>query len=382
MEALAMVDFNFNEDQQLLKTNARDFVKRECTSDFVRKMEEDEKGYTDELWEQMAELGWMGLLIPDAYEGIGWTVLDLVVIMEELGVGCVPGPYLSTVLGSVAVAEGGKQAVKEALLPEISMGEKVLTLAYLEPGSTKYDPSMVAVTAQKDGDGFVLNGKKMFVQDAHVADYLVVSARTSGDTVSEEGVSLFLVPKDAGIKLDKLKTVAADKQFVVTLDNVKVSADALLGDLDKGFGILDRVLQIGAVAKCAEMVGGSARVLDITVEYAKDREQFGQPIGKFQAVQHLCSNMEIDLKGSRYITYKAAWKMSEGLTAELEICSAKGFINKACRRICANGHQIGAATAYMVEHDLPLYSRRARAGEVLYGDTAYYQERIAGVLGL
>lgn len=377
-----MVDFNFNEDQQLLKTNARDFVKRECPSDFVRNMEEDEKGYTDELWEQMAELGWMGLLIPDEFDGIGWTVLDLVVIMEELGVGCVPGPYLSTVLGSVAVAEGGVQSVKEELLPEISMGEKVLTLAYLEPGSTKYDPSMVAVTAKKDGDGFVLNGTKMFVQDAHVADYLVVSARTGGDTLSKDGISLFLVPRDDAMKLDGLKTVGADKQFKVTLDNVKVSADALLGEVDKGYAILDKVLQIGAVAKCAEMVGGAARVLELTVEYAKDREQFGQPIGKFQAIQHHCANMEIDYKGSKYLTYKAAWKMSEGLPAELEICSAKGFINKACRRISANGHQIGAATAYMVEHDMPLYSRRARGGEVLYGDTAYYQERVAEILGL
>jgi alkylation response protein AidB-like acyl-CoA dehydrogenase len=377
-----MVDFKFNEEQQMLRTSARDFVKGECTPDFVRKMEEDKKGYTDDLWEKMAELGWMGLLIADEYEGIGWTPLDLVVIMQELGAGLVPGPYLSTVLGSVAVLEGGKESVKKELLPEIAAGEKVLTLAYLEPGSTKYDPALVTVRADKDGDGFVLNGKKMFVQDAEVADYLIVSARTSGDSLSEQGISLFLVPKDDKIQVEQLKTIGADKQYLITLDNMKVSTEALLGEVDNGYKVLDKVLQIAAVAKSAEMMGGASKVIDITVEYAKDREQFGQPIGKFQAIQHHCANMEIEFKGGLYLTYKAAWKLSEGLDAELEICSAKGFNNKAYRRICAIGHQVGAATAYMVEHDLPLYSRRARAAESIYGDTAYLEDRVARILGL
>jgi alkylation response protein AidB-like acyl-CoA dehydrogenase len=376
-----MVDFNYNDDQKLLKTAARDFVKGECSSDFVRKMQEDEKGYTDQIWENMAELGWMGLLIPDEYEGIGWTPLDLVVIMEELGVGCVPGPYLSTVLGSVAIVEGGVESVKKDLLPQISMGEKVLTLAYVEAANTKYDPALVTTTAKKDGDSYVLNGTKLFVLDAHVADYLVVSARTGGDALSEDGISLFLVPKD-GLKLDKLSTIGHDKQFEVVLDNIKVGADALLGDEGKGFAVLDKVLKVAAVAKCAEMVGGAQFVIDMTVQYAIDRTQFGQPIGKFQAIQHHAANMEIDLKGSRYITQRAAWKMSEGLDCDMDVFSAKGFVNTAYRRICANGHQIGAASAYMEEHDMPLYSRRARAAEHIYGDTAYFKERVAKLLDL
>ncbi len=377
------MDFHLNEEQLVLQETVNRFVKDECPSSFVRSMEESEKGYTQELWQKMAELGWMELLLPEEYDGIGLGLLDLVIIMEGIGSACLPGPYLSTVLGSLMILEGGSDAQKNELLPQIGGGDLVLTLACLDPGITRYEPAYVTTTAKKDGDGFVLSGVKLLVPDAESADYIIVSARTSGENLSKEGISLFLIPrKTAGVNLTPLKTVAGDKQFEVALDNVKVGQESLLGDIGKGWPILEKTVQTGAVAKCAEMVGGAKKVMDMTVEYTNDRVQFGSPIGRFQAVQHHCANMVIDLSGSRFITYKAAWMLGEGLPCDLAVASAKAWTSEAYKRICAIGHQIGAATAYIVDHDMTLYSRRAKAAELAYGDASYHRRQIASAIGL
>ncbi len=377
------MDFHFTDEQEMLRKSARDFAKGECPGDFIREMEDDEKGYTTQLWNKMAELGWMGLMLPEDYDGIGCGLLDLVVIMEEIGAGCVPGPYLDTVLGSLAVLEGADDAVKKEILPQVVMGQRVLTLAYLEPGNTSYNPNYVATKAEKQGEQFALNGSKLFVPYADSADYFILSARTSGEVLSSDGLSLFLVPKDAaGITITPIKTIAGDKQAEVVLENVSIGSEALIGGQDQASAILDKILKIGAIAKCAEMVGSANRVLDITVEYTKDRAQFGSLIGRFQAVQHHCANMAMDLHGSRYITYKAAWMLSENVPCDLVVASAKGWISEAYKRISALGHQVGAASAYIVEHDMTLYSRRAKAAELAYGDAAYHRSLAAQALGL
>ncbi|MFC1669489.1 acyl-CoA dehydrogenase family protein, partial [Spirochaetota bacterium] len=237
--------------------------------------------------------------------------------------------------------------------------------------------------AVKDGDGYKLSGTKMFVQYANSVDYFVVSARTSGDNLSEEGISLFLVDaKSSGITMDAIQVVARDKQYEVIFKDVKVDGNALIGEVDKGFEILTKVIKIGAVAKSGEMVGGGQFVIDLTVNYSIDREQFGKPIGKFQAIQHHCANMLMDLSGSRYMAYKAAWFIDEKNTNELFIASAKGFASDAYRRICKNGHQVGGGSAFMEEQEMQLYSRRAKAGEVMYGDATYHRKMAAKAIGL
>lgn len=374
------MDFEFSEEQRMLRDAVRDFMNDNCSSDFVRQMEEDERGYTQELWDGMAQLGWMGLLIPEEYCGIGWGLPELMVMMEEMGRVCLPGPFLSTTLGAQVLMHCADPELCGSLLPQVADGRTVLALALLEDGCPKYDPALVQTSAAQKEAGWLLSGAKMFVSDAEAADYLIVSARSSGEERESQGVSLFLLEKGApGLKLQPLLTVAGDKQCRVVLEDTPAQ---LLGQPGEAWPVLERLLQTGALAKCAEMVGGADKVLQMTVQYAKEREQFGVPIGSFQAVQHHCANMLMDLEGSRFITYKASWAMAEGLPCGMLVAAAKAFVNQACRRVASLGHQIGAATAYIVEHDMTLYSRRAKAAELAFGDVVYHREQAARFLGL
>ncbi len=377
------MDFKLNEEQGMLKETAHRFIAEQCSKEYVRAMEEDEKGYSKELWGKIAELGWLAVMLPEEHGGIGMGLMGLVLIMEEIGEGCFPGPFLETTLGALIVLDSENDSMKDEVIPKITSGEAVVTLAYQESTGIVYEPSYVKTKAEKTSDGFVINGTKLFILNANSANYIIVSTRTGGDDLSEDGISLFLVPADSqGIKMTPLKTISGDKQFEVSFDNVKVDNTTLIGKFDKGWEILDRNLKIGAVAKAAQMVGGANGVMDIAVEYSKVREQFGSPIGRFQAVQHHCSNMLIDLSGSRYITYKAAWMIDENIPGDLIIASAKAWTSEAYNRIAALAHQVGAGTAFMSEDDTTLYSRRAKTDELAYGDAAYYRKQAAKVLGL
>lgn len=377
------MDFRLTQEQELLQKTARDFAKGECPSDLVRQMEASERGYTDELWRKMAELGWQGLMLPQEYDGTALGPTELAVIHEELGKGCVPGPLLSTALGAQAIVAAGSEVLKGELLPRVAAGALVMTLAYQELDGSRYEPSYVSTKARAVDDGFELCGSKCFVPDALAADYIVVTARTSGESLSKDGISLFLVPRASeGLTLTTLTTTAGDRLYQVNFSALRLGHQMLLGELHHGWPILARLHQLGAVAKCAEMVGGAQRVLDMTVAYALEREQFGQAIGRFQAVQHHLANMAMDVHGSRYITYKAAWMLGEGLACDLVLASAKGWTSEAYKRVCALGHQIGAATAYIVEHDMTLYSRRAKAAELAFGDAGYHRGLVAQAMGL
>ena len=374
------MDLGLNETQQMLKNSAREFLQAECPDTYVRAMEEDERGYTTEMWQKIAEQGWLGLIFPEQYGGVGLSFLDLSVLLEETGRALLPGPLFSTiVMGGMAIMDAGSEAQKQELLPQIGEGQLIVTLALTEP-SARWDAAGVETTAAQSGDGWTLNGTKLFVPNAHVADTYVVAART-GD--GERDITLFLVPSDAaGVSQTLLKTIASDRQSEVALDNVSLPASAALGEVNKGWDTIEKALAWGAVGKCAEMVGGAEQVLDMTVEYAKQRTQFGRPIGSFQAIQHHCANMATDVEGSRYITYQAAWLLSEGETAAQEVAMAKAWVSDAYRRICALGHQCHGAIGFTKEHNMQLYSRRAKAAELAFGDTDYHLETVADGIGL
>ncbi|MBW1942981.1 MAG: acyl-CoA/acyl-ACP dehydrogenase [Deltaproteobacteria bacterium] len=378
------MDFSFTEEQNILRKTARDFLESKCPSAFVLEMEKDERGYTEELWRGMAELGWMALTIPEEYEGVGGDFLDLVVMLEEMGRACLPGPFFSTVvLGAYSVMEAGNESQMRELLPKIATGNIFLTLAYTEPGTTKYDPYLIKVNASDQDRNFIIDGTKLFVPDAHVADYVICAARTSGEPSSQEGITLFRVDtKSSGIEYNPLKTIAGDKQYEVIFDKVHVPEEDILGGLNNGGRHLEKILQKGAVGKCAEMVGGAQRVLEMASSYAKEREQFGKPIGSYQAVQHHCANMLMDVESSRFITYKAGWMLSKGIPCTKEVSAAKAWVGEACRRVSALGHQVLGATAYIVEHDMPLYSRRAKAAEASLGDAGFFRHIMAQEIGL
>ena len=373
------MDFTFSKEQKLLRQSIRDFLTRECESTLVREMEEDERGYTPELWRGMADLGWTGLIFPEKYGGTEGDFLDLVVMMEEMGRACLPGPFFSTVvLGGLTILEAGNESQLREFLTKIASGDMIFTLALNEPAATKYDPPLITVKATAERDSYIIDGIKLFVPDANVADYMICVARTEGEPDSREGITLFLVDaKSPGIKCTLLKTVARDKQCEVILDRVKVPGRNILGELNKGWPSLEKILQKAAVAKCAEMVGGAQKVLELTTTYAKKREQFGQVIGSFQAVQHHCANMLIDIDGGKWITYKAAWMLSEGIPCNREVAAAKAWVNEAYKRVVALGHEILGGVGYMTEHDMTLYSRRAKAAEIAFGDANLYRKVVA-----
>jgi alkylation response protein AidB-like acyl-CoA dehydrogenase len=377
------MDYDFNEEQELLKNAAKGFLSKECKPLFVREMEEDTKGITDELWQKMAELGWMGLMFPEQCGGVGGSYLDLIVLLTEMGYSCLPGPFFSTVvLAGTTIMESENEEMKQKLLPEIAEGKMFVTLALTET-TAGYSPDMISVKAQKDGNDFIINGTKLFVPDAHIANQIICVARTKEGEKKEDGITLFLVDANSkGIEVTSLKTFAGDKMGEVVFNNVNVSNTNVLGEIDKGWSIIKKVLQKASIGKCAEMVGGGQRALELVLEQATEREQFGVKVGSFQAVQHHCANILTYLDTSRLMTRQAAWRISEGLPCEREVSMTKAWVSDSCRNLIALSHQSVGGTGFMEEHDLQLYFRRTKAAGVYFGDADYHREIVADAIGL
>ncbi len=376
------MDLGLSEEQELLKNFARDFLEKECPEKLVREMEEDERGYTDALWQGMARQGWQGLIIPEPYGGTGMRFLDLCVLLEEFGRALVPGPFISTaVLGAVPVIEAGSEEQKQAILPPVASGDRVLTLAFTEP-SARFDADGVTLRATREGSNYVLNGTKLFVPDAHVADTMVVVARSGGQ--GEEGISLFLVDgKAPGISTTVLKTIAADKQCEVQFDNVRVPSTALLGAEGQGWAIMTPLRRRATVAYCAYLVGLAQRDFEISLDYAKERVQFDRPIGSFQAIQHKAANMVTDVDAARFIMYRAAWAVSEEEPdQDLQVSMAKAWCSDASRRVVADGQQIHGGIGFTKEYKIQLFFRRQKMAELMWGDGDYHRERVADLLGI
>jgi len=377
------MDLGLTEEQDMLKTSARDFLQKECPKQLVRQLDESEEGYSPELWRKMAGLGWIGLPFPEEYGGGGGSFLDLVVLLETMGYNILPGPFFSTVvLGGLTILAAGNEEQKKRFLPEIASGGMILTLALTEP-SARYDAASVKTTAVVRNGEYVINGTKLFVLDANVADFILCVARTKEATNPENGLTVFLVDtKSPGVKITLLKTLARDKQCEVIFDEVSVPKENVLGELNRGWPTVQGVLQRATVAKCAEMVGGAQAALDMAVAYAKERVQFNRPIGSFQAIQHYCANMVSDVDGSRFVTYKAAWKVSEGLPATFDVAVAKAWTSGAYGRVTLLAHQIFGAIGFTMDHDMHLYYRRAKAGEIMFGDGAFQRAIVAREMGL
>jgi len=377
------MDLALSQEQEILWKSARDFLANKCPKTLVREMEEDEQGYPPELWKEIAELGWLGLPFPEKYEGVGLSFLDLIVLLEEMGRACLPGPFLPTVvLGGLPILEWGREEQKRYFLPKICKGEAVLTLALTEP-SARYEAASVRTSATPEGDDYLISGTKLFVPDAHIADWIICVTRTEETANPEEGITLFLVDtKSPGISTVVLGTIAGDKQCELTLEKVRVPRGNILGQLGQGWEMVKRIMEWAALAKSAEMVGGNQQVMEMTVNYAKERIQFDRPIGSFQVIQHYLADMSIDVDSSRASLYKAAWMLSEGLPCTYETSVIKGWISEAYRRVVTRSHQIHAAIGFTKEYDLELYFRRAKAGELLFGDADFHREVVAQQLGL
>lgn len=378
------MDFELSGEQKILREAAHRMLVKECTSSFVRAMENDPQGYSTALWEKMAGLGWMGLMIPENYGGVDGSFADIAVLLGEMGYVCLPSPFFSnTVVSAPIILAAGSEKQKKGTLPAMAAGRQILTLAWIEE-SANYSPDAIWLTAERNGDNYVLSGSKLFVPDAHVADKIICAIRTRDDGKnSEEGISLLLVPKDTiGLQIEQLPTIAGDKQFELRFDHAEIPMENLLGEPDHGWPILENILYKASVGKCAEMIGGARKVIEMVLFGAKERVQFGKPIGSFQAIQHHCANMLTFLDTSELLTYQAAWMISEGLPYERASSMCKAWVSDSYRRLLMLGHSVLGGMGFMEEHDIQLFYRRAKASELAFGDSDFHRERVAGQMEL
>ena len=363
------MDLGLTEIQQMLKNSAREFLSQECPLTLVRELEESNEGHSEALWKQVVSLGWTGLVFPEEFGGTGANFSDLAVLLEEMGRSLLPTPFFSTVvLGGLTVLDTGSDLQKQQIIPKICDGSHILTVAMLEREGS-YQSWGVHMTASLSGSNYVLNGTKLFVPDADVAHSVLVVARTTESDDTNYGITIFVVPMDSeGITVSLLSSIGGERQCEVVFSDVAIPNGNVIGGIDSGWPIVEKMLQRAVAANCIEMLGGAEAVLDMTVEYAKQRTQFGRPIGSFQAIQHHCANMASDVEGSRHMAYQAAWRISENLQCAREVSMAKVWVTGAYSRICSTAHQCHGAIGFTKEHNLQLYTRRAKVQQLMYGD--------------
>jgi alkylation response protein AidB-like acyl-CoA dehydrogenase len=377
------MDFDFNEQQNMLKTMARDFLAEVCTKARVRELEKDEKGYDPDMLAKMAELGWMGLIFPEKYGGMGAELLDLVALMEEMGRNITPGPFFSTVaLCAIPILKFGTETQRKKYLPAIAEGKSLWSLSFTE-ASGRFAPGDLNCRAVSDGKNYIINGDKWFVPFAHVADYLLVICRTESAKTDTGGLTAFLVNARArGVKVELLRTIAGDGQCRVRFKNVKVPKRDALGKINDGWKVANYLMQRASILKCAEVCGACQAVLDLTQAYAKDRVQFDKPIGSFMAIQHKLVDMLTDVEGLEYLVHYAAWLLSTNASADMAVSLAKAKANEVHQQVCIDGIKIHGAIGFTMDHDVGCYFRRVKAAEFMLGDTNLHLEKVAAGLGL
>lgn len=370
-----MLNLDFSEEQDML----RDMVRGVCTQlsplEKVRELEDDPDGIARELWEQLGELGITGLMIPEEFGGSGMSLIEGVVVYEELGRSLAPVPhFVSCVLSAGAILTGGTDDQKAALLPGLASGETIITPAWLEP-ENGYSPRGVQATATVEGDEVVINGSKMHVSFAQAADQLLVLART-GDAPTD--VDLFLVPTDtAGVSLEQRMSISSDTQYRVEFADVRVPVANRVGAARSGWATWDAVMLEAVVLASAQAMGGADYALEITAEYSKDREQFGKALAEFQAISHNLADARTELDGGKILVYEAAWTQSRGDDISRLAPMAKLFTGRVYRDITAMAQQVFGGVGFTLEYDIQLYFRRAKQLQLSWWDVATCEERVA-----
>ena len=375
-----MSDLVLTEEQQLLQSTAADFARQSLPVSRLRALRETGDGFSRDLWREMGNLGWPGMLLPEEYGGLGLGYADAVVVLEELGKALAPEPFPSTVLlAGNAVLLGGSAAQKQEILPRVASGEAVLAFAHHEPRA-RHRMHHVATRAAAQSDGsFTISGVKDVVLDGAAAERLVVSARTSGANDDRDGISLFLVdPHAPGVTVTRQQLVDHRSAALVRLDGVKVPADAQVGTLGKGADVIDATLDRATVGLCAEMLGGMVRAAEMTFAYLKERKQFGVVIGTFQALKHRAARMFIEIELGRSVVMAAARALDEGARDTAMLVSvAKARLSEGYVLVASEAVQMHGGIGMTDEHDVGFYLKRARAAEILLGDAPYHRDRYA-----
>jgi alkylation response protein AidB-like acyl-CoA dehydrogenase len=377
LDILCSMNFAFTEEQEELRNTIRAFLEAKSSEAAVREQMETEDGYDAAVWSQMAEqMGLQGLHIPEEFGGSGFGYVELGIVLEEMGRSLLCAPFFSSVvLAANTLILSGDDDAKKAYLPGIASGETIATLAYTEP-SGKWDESGITATATASGDGYTISGTKSFVLDGHTADLIIVAAKT------DAGTSLFAVAGDAsGLTRTALSTMdQTRKQAKLELDNVPAT---LIGEDGKGWDVLQTVLDLAAVSLAAEQVGGAQKVLEMAVEYAKVRVQFGRPIGSFQAIKHKCADMLLEVESAKSAAYYGMWcaaEMNDELPSTASL--AKAYCSEAYFHAAAENIQIHGGIGFTWEHPAHLYFKRAKSSELLFGDPTYHREQLAQRIGI
>ncbi len=371
------MNFAFTEEQEELRKTVRQFLEAKSAETAVREQMETDAGFDAAVWSQMGEqMGLQGLIVPEEFGGSGYGYVELGIVLEEMGRSLLCAPFFSTVvLAANTLIHSGDAAAQAAHLPGIAAGTTIATLAFTEP-SGKWDESGITTQASAAGDGWTLNGTKMFVLDGHTASLIIVAARTG------KGVSLFTVDGDAsGLTRTALSTMdQTRKQAKLEFANTPAT---LIGTEGEGWTVLDRVLDLAAVGLAAEQVGGAQKVLEMAVEYAKVRVQFGRPIGSFQAIKHKCADMLLEVESAKSAAYYGMWCAAE-LNDELPSVAslAKAYCSEAYFHATAENIQIHGGIGFTWEHPAHLYFKRAKSSELLFGDPTYHRELLAQRIGI
>ncbi len=372
------MDISLDSDQQMLHETAVTFAANVMTPARIRELEETDAGFDASVWKQIAEMGWAGALFPEQYGGSEASAVELALVVEALGQGAIPNPLFSTVIeAGLLLLDAGSPIQRETYLPRIASGDAILTTAILE-ASGGLRPQEIRTTITKAGNGFTINGTKLFVRDASTAEVIIVAGRTGDEA---EDVTLLIVPQNApGLTLRRMPASGGESLWQATFDNVMVDSDALVGDDGNAWAAIARLQLRGAAFKSAELVGIGQASLDLTVTYAKTREQFGGPIGRFQGVHHHCAEIYRDLQVSRLLVWQAAASLGEGLAGSREVSMAKAKCSDAMPAATRIAHQIHGAIAYYRDYPLELYYHRAIAAQAAYGDAGHHRRVLSELM--
>ncbi len=374
------MNFGFTEEQEFLRQEARKFLDDNCAVETVRKIVETKEGFSSDLWKQIGALGWLGLTIPESYGGAGLGWLDLGVLLEETGRSLFPSPLISTTLAAAAIQESGNAEQQGRWLPGFADGSLIGTLAFQEK-TDSMAPEGIRLEGKAEEDGFRLSGEKLFVPDLGAADRIIVVFRTGP---APGALSLALIERDApGVRIDGLPCMDQTKRLGrLTLDGVSVRSDAVLGRPGGARAVVERLLDLGACAVAAEIVGAAEAALALTVDYAKERVQFGSLIGRFQGVKHPLAEMYTDVESFKSLVYYAAWSLDERLDgASLSVSRAKAYATEAFARIGIDGVQLHGAVGYTWEYDIQLYLKRSKWARPMFGNAEHHYDRVATLGG-
>jgi alkylation response protein AidB-like acyl-CoA dehydrogenase len=374
------MDLLLSEEEAMIKNGAREFFEAECPPSLARAMESDPLGYSPELWQKMADLGWLGLALPEQYGGQGLPLTYLGILFEEAGRAIAPVPLHSTIVPALTIAADGTEQQRSDILPRVIQGDLILTWAVTE-ADPRFVPESVHAEAVAEGDGFVISGTKRFVENVEAAGMCLVLCRTSPASAENEGLSLFLVDtRSPGISTTPLVTIARDKQSNVTFERVRVPAGNLVGRLNEGWAVARPMIERATALLCAQLLGASRMQAEMAIEYAKGRTAFGRPIGAFQSIAHACADMIIWIDGGGLLTYEALWRMDQGLPASIEVAQAKAFCNDKCMATGRMSNQIHGGIAFMREFNLNLWFRRIAAMTMKLGTSFEHRAQVAAAL--